>query len=40
LAELGRTWDVLLAAGNVHVLNNNTPALALANAIDPSPLVG
>jgi hypothetical protein len=38
LTELGRTWDFLLAAGNVHVLQNNPPALSLANAIDPNPL--
>jgi predicted outer membrane repeat protein len=38
LAELGRTWDFLLAADSVHVLKNNPQAVSLALASDPSAL--
>jgi hypothetical protein len=26
-AELGRTWDLLLAGDNVHLLKNNSPTI-------------
>jgi hypothetical protein len=27
MAELGRSWDLLLAGDNVHVLKNNPPTI-------------
>jgi hypothetical protein len=38
MAELGQSWDLLLAGDNVHVLTNNPQSVSLAKAIDANPL--